>query len=92
MHFPMFSRIPGVRSAVGPGRGVVLLALLVAILSLVNAGGQSVSKRKKHVIGATAVLTEASSQLPFAARIDTGRSVFFAPEIDAMNPGTWPRR
>ena len=72
MPFSAFFRLSGVRFAAGPARGVVLVALSVSMLGLVDAGGQTVSQRKKHIIGATAVLTEVSSGLPFAARVDTG--------------------
>jgi hypothetical protein len=45
---------------------------MVAIV-LMAAGAQAVEEQaKKKIIGATAVLTELSSGLPFAARIDTG--------------------
>jgi hypothetical protein len=72
MFYAVFVRFPAVRSAAGPGRGAVLAALCVTMFALPAASGQTVPEKKKHIIGATAVLTEASSGLPFAARIDTG--------------------
>ncbi len=72
MFFAVFSRFPVVRIAAGPGRGVVVAALCLTMFAYLAARGQTVPEKKKHIIGATAVLTEASSELPFAARIDTG--------------------
>jgi hypothetical protein len=72
MLFSMLSRFAAISHAIGPRRAVILLAACATILAFTNAGGQTVSKPEKHIIGATATLTEASSGLPFAARIDTG--------------------
>jgi hypothetical protein len=58
--------------AIGPGRATTLIAVCAVSVAITSAGGQTVSKPEKHIIGATAVLTEAISGLPFAARIDTG--------------------
>jgi hypothetical protein len=51
---------------------IALIALSVATSIAADADGQTVTKSDKHIIGATAVLTETGSGLPFAARIDTG--------------------
>jgi hypothetical protein len=72
MLFSMFSRFSAVSCAIGPGRGAILLAASATTLVFADAGGQTVSKPEKHIIGATATLTEMSSGLPFAARVDTG--------------------
>jgi len=48
------------------------LTLLLAVCSVLNVWGQTVSTQPKHVIGATATLTEVSTGMPFSARIDTG--------------------
>jgi hypothetical protein len=44
----------------------------VALYSVYAAAEQPVSPSGKHVIGATATLREASTGIPFSARIDTG--------------------
>jgi hypothetical protein len=49
-----------------------LAALCMSMLTAANGGAQTVAKPEKHIIGATAVLTEASSGLRFGARVDTG--------------------
>jgi hypothetical protein len=52
-------------------RGLLVLASLATLA--VFAGAQRADDQpKKRIIGATAVLTEVSTGLPFAARIDTG--------------------
>jgi hypothetical protein len=48
------------------------LTRAVAIISVLAAGGEAVARESKHIIGATAELTETESGLTFAARIDTG--------------------
>jgi hypothetical protein len=72
MLFSMFLRFWAVWCAIGPGRAAMVLAAFGAAFLFANAGGETVSKPEKHIIGATATLTEVSSGLPFAARIDTG--------------------
>jgi hypothetical protein len=49
-----------------------LIALILPLLSTRSAMGDTVPKPTKHVIGSTATITEVSTGLPFAARIDTG--------------------
>jgi hypothetical protein len=49
-----------------------LLSIGISAFAFVKIGAQTVPNREKHTIGATATLTEESSGLPFAARIDTG--------------------
>jgi hypothetical protein len=44
----------------------------IVLLTVVAAGAQSTDEKPKHVIGATAQLTESKSGLAFAARVDTG--------------------
>ena len=70
--YAAFSRFPAFLVPAGPFRWVCLLALCVTLTSLLNAGGQTVSKRKKQIIGATATLSEVSTGIPFSARVDTG--------------------
>jgi hypothetical protein len=53
------------------GRMVALIWVLAAFSSF-PAKGETVAAPLKHVIGATATLTEATSGLKFAARVDTG--------------------
>jgi len=48
------------------------IAPALAIFGILSAGGEVVAGQSKHVIGATASLTEMESGLTFAARIDTG--------------------
>ena len=72
MFLALFSRFLGVRGATYPRWGAILATLAVSLILLVEAEGQTVTKPNKRIIGATAVLTEASSGLPFAARVDTG--------------------
>jgi hypothetical protein len=49
------------------------MAFLAVLVILVASEAQTVEDQpQKRVIGATAVLTEANSGLPFAARVDTG--------------------
>jgi hypothetical protein len=45
---------------------------VVAIFGVPAASGKNVSSKSKHIIGATATLTETESGLKFSARIDTG--------------------
>jgi hypothetical protein len=70
---PIF-RYLAVSFAFRPGRWllVLLLAVGASAASRLSAGEESLTNPKKHIIGATAVLTEVSSGLPFAARVDTG--------------------
>lgn len=73
MHRIDWSRSHG--SAKWAGRtalGVVLLWLVGGLPIQGNAKGDTVAASSKHVIGATATITESTSGLPFAARIDTG--------------------
>jgi len=50
--------------------GLTFIALAIVFVA---AGAQTVDEQaKKRIIGATAVMTEVSTGLPFAARIDTG--------------------
>jgi hypothetical protein len=51
--------------------GLVLVFGLCA-LAAQTARGETVKANPKHVIGATATIVEATSGLPFSARIDTG--------------------
>ena len=52
---------------------VFLAALVVGVLTVVNASGKdSAKKKEKIVIGSTATVTETSSGVSFPARIDTG--------------------
>lgn len=54
-------------------RTVILLVLAVGVGVVMNAHGKdSVPKAQKRIIGATATLTEVSSDLSFPARVDTG--------------------
>lgn len=61
-----------------PSRAVVLLAMVAPLAAgwwlaaPTPCQGESVPKKPKHIIGATATIKEASTGLPFAARIDTG--------------------
>jgi hypothetical protein len=49
------------------------LAIAVGVGGIMTAKGDDAGEKKqKHVIGATATLTESSSELSFAARVDTG--------------------
>jgi hypothetical protein len=49
------------------------MAAALAGFSTLNAGGQEpVLNQDKHIIGATATVREASTGIPFSARIDTG--------------------
>jgi hypothetical protein len=66
-----FDRFRRIR-VVSPARGAFIVALCLMVCVLVGAGAETVPKKNKRIIGATAVLTEANSGLPFAARIDTG--------------------
>jgi hypothetical protein len=72
MHFSAIFYLSRFTFLPQPNRTVILLALCATVLGLVSAGGRTVSERKKHVIGATAKLTEVSSRIPFSARVDTG--------------------
>jgi hypothetical protein len=50
-----------------------LLVIPTLLLIVIAAGARSADDEpKKHVIGATATITETATGLPFAARIDTG--------------------
>jgi hypothetical protein len=53
------------------GRTAFLTAWLW-LAGVVPTQGETVAGRTKHVIGATAPIVEATSGLPFAARVDTG--------------------
>ncbi len=50
----------------------VPLWLVSAVPAKGDTNGETVDKSSKHVIGATATITEATSGLPFSARVDTG--------------------
>jgi hypothetical protein len=53
------------------GPAPLLLALLVPV-GCADSFGETTSTQPKHIIGATAVLTEVSTGISFDARIDTG--------------------
>ncbi|HEX2476635.1 MAG TPA: hypothetical protein VHK01_17915, partial [Lacipirellulaceae bacterium] len=54
-------------------RHAVFFALVLGLYGLTNARSQeAVSADPKHVIGATATITEASTGIAFSTRIDTG--------------------
>ena len=65
-----FSDFRALAAHAGPVRCGLLAACVMC--ASVECRGQTVSKPEKHIIGATAMLTEASSGIPFAARVDTG--------------------
>jgi len=52
--------------------GVTILALWLSVALAVPTRGETVAERSKRIIGATATISEATSGLPFSARIDTG--------------------
>jgi hypothetical protein len=62
--------IPRLRRALQRVGGQV--ALSIAIFGALTARGGDVSNQSKHIIGATARLTEMKSGFTFPARIDTG--------------------
>jgi hypothetical protein len=51
---------------------VVLFAIATVIATDMPLVGKTVSPKKKHVIGSTARMTEVSTGVEFAARVDTG--------------------
>jgi hypothetical protein len=53
-------------------RGASRFVALVTLFSVFAVGGEVVAKSSKHIIGATAELSETESGLTFPARIDTG--------------------
>ena len=58
-----------------PAVVLALVALFVVgswLVSAMPCQGESVPKKSKHVIGATATIKEVNTGLPFAARVDTG--------------------
>jgi hypothetical protein len=74
MFFGSFTAISPRARLVVPYR-VVLAALAMAVTAANCAGREkSVASKEKHIIGATAIVTEASSGLSFPARVDTGAS------------------
>jgi hypothetical protein len=58
--------------ALGPARPTLALVLLLSFGGCSSLFGESVSTTPKHIIGATATLTEMSTGFSFKARIDTG--------------------
>jgi hypothetical protein len=71
MFFSRFSFLPR-NSSHSPLRATIGLALLIAVMGVLCAWGDSVPTPTKHIIGATAKLTEVSTGFTFAARVDTG--------------------
>ncbi len=71
MFFDVFSAFQRRRGATA-GRPTLMLGLLLAALGCTTAMGDEVSTKSKRIIGATAVLTEVSTSIPFQARVDTG--------------------
>jgi hypothetical protein len=63
------ARLGSMGSAFG---GACRLAVPLAIFWVFTTGGDVVASDSKHIIGATAKLTEAESGLSFPARVDTG--------------------
>jgi len=62
-----------VRSAIGMRAAMFSTAIIASAVGIMNAHGNDAGeKREKHIIGATATLTETSSGLSFPARVDTG--------------------
>ena len=94
MRFSANFRLSSARSVAGPGRGAVVLALGIALFALLTAGGQSVPKRDKQIIGATATIKEAGTGIPFSARIDTGAATcsLHVEKLEIENPDKRPNK
>jgi hypothetical protein len=67
-----FLTFSDLRSRRGPLLALVIAPLFATLAFKNTHGGQSVSEKKKRVIGATATVTEVHSGLNFRARVDTG--------------------
>lgn len=67
-----FLRSQAKRSHCGFAGRTVLLAVPFVLCGHIAAWGESVEPREKHIIGATALITEESTGFSFPARIDTG--------------------
>jgi hypothetical protein len=76
MFFGLLFSFPAIDWAGSVARRAFSLALPLVAIGLLNsaqgAESKSVSANSKHIIGATARLTERSSGISFPARIDTG--------------------
>jgi hypothetical protein len=76
MFFGQFGRICRNRPVAIIRRRAVCLAIPIALLGVVESWSAETvsaqSSRSKHIIGATATLTEVGTGLSFPARIDTG--------------------
>jgi hypothetical protein len=74
-----------------PRVGMVLGVWLWSAIALATQG-EAVAKNSKQTIGATATVTEATSGLPFSARIDTGATTcsIHALKWEIDNPGKRP--
>jgi hypothetical protein len=72
MFFDVSSRGKTCRPGREVRRGGWRLALPIAIFGALTAWGGDVSNESKHIIGATARLTETESGFTFPARVDTG--------------------
>ncbi len=73
------------------GRAALPVALLWFATALATKG-ETVAAQSKHIIGATARITEATSGLSFAARVDTGATTcsIHAEKWEIMNPAKRP--
>jgi hypothetical protein len=72
MFFGVIARFLGGCQFRAVARRAIPFSPQVAIFCVLAAGGEAVASDSKHIIGATATLTETSSGLSFPARIDTG--------------------
>jgi hypothetical protein len=72
MFLGVFQRLTSAPACREGFRLAVWMAAMAALCGASSAWGQSVAKKSKHTIGATAKLTELESGFTFAARVDTG--------------------
>ena len=70
------------------------MAMALVFCGVVSSSAAAQNKDEKHIIGATAVITETSSGIPFEARIDTGAKscALHVEKIEIPNPETTPHR
>lgn len=93
MIFRTFSLFPTTRCCGGLRRAILVAAPLAVCGALFAWGKEdTVSKPAKRIIGATAIISEASTGIPFSARIDTGAAScsLHVDKVEVKNPEERP--
>ncbi len=86
--------IPGNYSGIWAILPAASVGLSFLLCGIVGTAAGAAEKREKHVIGATATISEVSTGIPFEARIDTGAQScsLHVEKLEIENPEKGPNR